>query len=93
MDQNRRRLLISLGYGAASVATLGAIGALPDGRRPASPGSTGVESPPPPGLADSGIEVLGTTQTAPAVVAPLVLDPTFEAPSTSNFDTAIIGGG
>lgn len=96
MDQNRRRLLISLGYGAASVATLGAINALPEstGRAVVDAGSP--TSPPPSGLADSGAtaEVAGITQTAPppAPADPVVLDASLQADASARFDAALIGG-
>lgn len=90
MDQNRRRLLISLGYGAATVATLGALG---PGKPPASAGRSGPASTPPPGLAATdGIEVAGTTQLSPVQLDPPVLDPSLLADATTTFDVVLAGG-
>ncbi|NNE96538.1 MAG: amidohydrolase family protein [Acidimicrobiales bacterium] len=90
MDTNRRRLLISLGYGAVSVATLGALGTA--GERPPTartePGRT-----PPPGLAaNDEIQVAGTTQLPPAPLTPPVLDPSRQADPSTVFDVVFSGG-
>ena len=91
VDQQRRRLLLSLGYGAASVATLAAIGAVPGS--PAMPTSTDdPSSPPPAGLADGGTEVLGTTQLAPATESPVVFDASRQSDASALFDVVLAGG-
>ncbi|MGI9610964.1 MAG: hypothetical protein ACR2NL_11795, partial [Acidimicrobiia bacterium] len=72
MDQNRRRLLISLGYGAVSVATLGALGV---GRDPSVVPRSGPSDTPPPGLAATEeVSVAGTTQVRAESLVPPVLD-------------------
>ncbi|MFW2380406.1 MAG: amidohydrolase family protein [Acidimicrobiales bacterium] len=90
MDQNRRRLLISLGYGAASVATLGALGV---GRDPSAPPRPGPSDAPPPGLAATEeVNVAGTTQVRPGSLVPPVLDPSLQADPSTQFDVVITGG-
>ncbi len=88
MDQNRRRLLISLGYGAASVATLGAISAVPntDG---GSVDATGLGVPGTQ-LEGAAVEVLGSTQVGAA--EPVVFDPARAADPTTLFDVVLNGG-
>ncbi len=90
VDQNRRRLLISLGYGAASVATLGALGA---GQVGSASSRSGPDRSAPGTLASTAeVAVEGTTQFPPAPLAPPVLDASLSVPATTAFDVVITGG-
>ncbi len=91
MDQNRRRFLISLGYGATSVAALGAIGAVSTtgpSNKP-NPDPTDPTEPPPDGMASNEIQVEGQTQVP---TTPPVLDPSLMVDPSTNFDVVLSGG-